>query len=153
MEIYVDIVERLSATFDPNGIVVMGEVNGAVVVRSFLGSSMSLRMALSPDVVLGAGGTAQRAVLSDYSFHACVNTDRFETEKIMEWLPQDGEVTLMNYRSEFRFYFISAMNTTTLRSPIVLCILMILFLPADQLLSLNLLFALSLRPKFLDPTN
>jgi len=45
--------------------------------------------------------------IDDCNFHECVNTENFESEKILSLLPPDGEFTVMNYRitSDFRTPF------------------------------------------------
>lgn len=37
-------------------------------------------------------------MIDDCNFHECVNTNEFETNKILRISPPDGELTIMNYR-------------------------------------------------------
>lgn len=38
------------------------------------------------------------SLLQDVSFHQCVNLGRFNTEKVVSFVPPDGEFELMKYR-------------------------------------------------------
>ena len=37
-------------------------------------------------------------LLQDVTFHQCVNLGRFNTEKVVNFVPPDGEFELMKYR-------------------------------------------------------
>ncbi|CAG9461511.1 unnamed protein product [Pedinophyceae sp. YPF-701] len=110
-EIYVDVVERISATFDPNGLMVLGEISGAVTVRSFLTSMVPIRIALSPNLVVGRGsgaggyghGASTAVVLDDCNFHPRAQLDTFETERTIVLTPPEGEFAVMNYRTSAEF--------------------------------------------------
>jgi len=38
--------------------------------------------------------------LQDVTFHQCVNLGRFNTEKVVSFVPPDGEFELMKYRCQ-----------------------------------------------------
>ena len=40
----------------------------------------------------------RRPVLQDVTFHPCVNLGRFNAEKVVSFVPPDGEIELMKYR-------------------------------------------------------
>ena len=40
------------------------------------------------------------AALQDVTFHQCVNLGRFNTEKVVSFVPPDGEFELMKYRCQ-----------------------------------------------------
>ena len=43
--------------------------------------------------------TKSRTVeMDDLKFHQCVELNKFESERIIEFVPPDGEFELMNYR-------------------------------------------------------
>ena len=42
-------------------------------------------------------------MLDDCNFHQSVSLDRFETERLLELVPPDGEFAVMNYRSTYPF--------------------------------------------------
>lgn len=39
-------------------------------------------------------------VLQDVTFHQCVNLGRFDSEKVVSFVPPDGEFELMKYRCQ-----------------------------------------------------
>jgi len=122
-EIFVDVVERLSATFAAGGAhLVTGAIDGAVQVRSFLSGSPALSLALSDALVIsgggpgsvsgggggarppsysdGGGGDDPLVLLEDALFHDAVSLARFESARTLDLpSPPDGEFTAMSYRA------------------------------------------------------
>jgi hypothetical protein len=43
-------------------------------------------------------GPLLRCVVQDVTFHPCVNLGRFNAEKVVSFVPPDGEFELMKYR-------------------------------------------------------
>ena len=44
--------------------------------------------------------TGSVTALQDVTFHQCVNLGRFNTEKVVSFVPPDGEFELMKYRCQ-----------------------------------------------------
>ncbi|KAK9805823.1 hypothetical protein WJX73_004276 [Symbiochloris irregularis] len=86
-EVFLDIVEQVNMLMSNKGTVLRCDVNGKVVMKVFL-SGM-------PDVKLGLN-----EALEDVTFHQCVNLGRFNTEKVVSFVPPDGEFELMKYRCQ-----------------------------------------------------
>lgn len=86
-EVFLDIVEQVNVLMSSKGSVLRSDVNGKVVMKVFL-SGM-------PDVRLGLNDK-----LEDVTFHQCVNLGRFNTEKVVSFVPPDGEFELMKYRCQ-----------------------------------------------------
>ena len=42
-------------------------------------------------------------MLDDCNFHQSVSLDKFESERLLELMPPDGEFAVMNYRSTYPF--------------------------------------------------
>ena len=42
-------------------------------------------------------------MLDDCNFHQSVSLDKFETDRLLELVPPDGEFAVMNYRSTYPF--------------------------------------------------
>ena len=101
-EIFVDILERVTCLFNASGVLLNAEVDGSIVMKSFLVNNPELRVALNEDLVVGkhnlAGVYAASVVLDDASFHECVRLDEFEDMRTLVFAPPEGEFTLMNYR-------------------------------------------------------
>jgi len=79
-------------------------------MKSFLSGNPGLRLALNEDLVVGkenALGYGAHVVLDDCNFHECVKLSEFESQRILSFVPPDGEFVVMNYRmtGEFRAPF------------------------------------------------
>lgn len=86
-EIYMDIIEEVDAIVDKNGQIVSSEVTGYVQANSRLSGIPDLTMTfVDPDVI------------DDCSFHPCVRYNRFERDRVVSFVPPDGQFELMRYR-------------------------------------------------------
>lgn len=86
-DIYLDIIEHIHITIDRNGLTLASEVAGEVQCTSKL-SGM-------PDLSLKF---ANPSILDDVSLHPCVRFSRYEREKIISFIPPDGDFKLMDFR-------------------------------------------------------
>ena len=119
-EIFVDIIERLTVTFNGAGYMLTSEVDGAIQCKSFLAGSPQIKLALNEDLAVtatsalpyddraaaaAAAGAAAGGLclLDDVAFHERVSLDGFETERTLLLSPPQGEFTVMNYRSSAPF--------------------------------------------------
>ena len=104
-EIFVDILERLTVTFNSTGYIISQEIDGCIQMKSYLSGNPQLRLALNPDLAIGAGGGSYGGVvLDDANFHECANLDEFEETKTMVISPPEGEFVVMNYRVSGDFH-------------------------------------------------
>mmetsp|Transcript_21717 Transcript_21717/g.42674 ORF Transcript_21717/g.42674 Transcript_21717/m.42674 type:complete len:450 (-) Transcript_21717:38-1387(-) len=112
-EIFVDILERLTMLFNGNGYTLSSHIDGSIVMKSYLSGNPPLRLALNEDLVVGRGSDGNSygsVVLDDCNFHECVQLDDFESMRLLNFVPPDGEFVLMNYRvtsdfvAPFRIY-------------------------------------------------
>ncbi|KAJ3278244.1 AP-3 complex subunit mu-2 [Borealophlyctis nickersoniae] len=87
-EIFVDLVEEVDAIIDRSGKLVTAEVRGEVQCNS--------RLSGMPELILSF---LNHRVLEDcmVSFHPCVRYHRFEKERILSFVPPDGQFKLMDY--------------------------------------------------------
>lgn len=121
-EIYVDILERLTMLFNSSGYILSSHVDGCIQMKSYLAGNPPLRVALNEDLVVGkTSNNFSGVMLDDCNFHDCVKLDDFETMRILNLVPPDGEFVLMNYRvtgdyvAPFRIYpFIEDNGTSQL---------------------------------------
>ena len=76
-------------------------------MKSYLAGSPAIRLALNEDLAIGrpegaaphwgaSGGDC--AMLDDCNFHESVSLEKFESERLLELTPPDGEFALMQYR-------------------------------------------------------
>lgn len=84
-EVFLDVIETVSMLMSAQGSVLRCDVQGRLVMKAFL-SGM-------PDIKLGLNDK-----LEDVTFHPCVNLGRFNAEKVVSFVPPDGEFELMKYR-------------------------------------------------------
>eukprot|EP00755_Sulcionema_specki_P010846 Sspe_Gene.7173::Locus_2428_Transcript_1_1_Confidence_1.000_Length_1561::g.7173::m.7173/K12402/AP4M1; AP-4 complex subunit mu-1 len=98
-EIYVDVLERLNVVFNSNGHCVSSEIDGAIIMKSFLAGTPELRLGLNDDLVIGRNDQRYGGVVLDsVNFHDCVNYNDFESDRTLSFRPPDGEFVVMNYR-------------------------------------------------------
>lgn len=86
-EIYFDIVEEIDAIIDNNGQMISCEVNGVIHSNSRLSGVPDLTMVFTDP-----------SVIDDCSFHPCVRYSRYERERVISFVPPDGQFELMQYR-------------------------------------------------------
>lgn len=86
-EIYLDIVEEIDATIDRNGQMIFSEVTGVIHANS--------RLSGVPDLTLQF---TDPEVIDDCSFHPCVRYNRYDKDKVVSFVPPDGQFELMRYR-------------------------------------------------------
>lgn len=84
-EVFLDVIETVNMLMSAQGSVLRCDVQGRLVMKAFL-SGM-------PDIKLGLNDK-----LEDVTFHPCVNLGRFNAEKVVSFVPPDGEFELMKYR-------------------------------------------------------
>merc|ERR1719223_84447 len=110
-EIFVDIFERVSLTFNSNGCVLSAAIDGTIQMKSYLAGNPELKIALNEELVVGkgSGGVSYGQVIEvdDCNFHECARLDGWGNERVLSFQPPDGEFVLMNYRitSDFRAPF------------------------------------------------
>lgn len=105
-EIYIDIIERLNVVFNSAGTIVTSEVDGSIVMKSFLAGTPDLIVGFNDDLVVGRdGGRAKYATvcLDSVNFHETADYSKFETDRTLVMRPPDGEFVLMNYRMTGNF--------------------------------------------------
>lgn len=86
-EIFFDITEEMDCIIDGNGLVVNSEVHGEIL--------SNCRLSGMPDLTLSFNNPH---IMDDASFHPCVRYSRWEHEKVLSFVPPDGNFKLMNYR-------------------------------------------------------
>jgi AP-3 complex subunit mu len=86
-EIYFDLIESINAVVDRNGAMVSSEVVGEAQVNCKL-SGM-------PDLILKFTNSG---IMDDVALHPCVRYARWEREKLLSFIPPDGEFKLFDYR-------------------------------------------------------
>ncbi|ODV93060.1 hypothetical protein PACTADRAFT_52180 [Pachysolen tannophilus NRRL Y-2460] len=103
-EAFLDVVESINMTVNHNGQILMSEILGKIKIKSQLSGMPDLRLGLNEKFLNSAKESGNNASgrsgieLEDIKFHQCVRLSKFENEKIITFIPPDGEFDLMSYR-------------------------------------------------------
>ncbi|KAJ2161437.1 clathrin associated protein complex medium subunit [Coemansia sp. RSA 552] len=113
-EAFVDVIESVNLIMSAKGTVLRADVQGQIVMRSFLSGMPECKFGLNDKLVLdrdGGGAVGRRAgalggvgdgesvEIADCQFHQCVRLGRFDTDRTISFIPPDGEFELMRYRT------------------------------------------------------
>ncbi|BFZ05944.1 hypothetical protein BsWGS_08983 [Bradybaena similaris] len=85
-EAYFDMIEEVDAIIDKAGTAVTAEIQGII--------DSQVKLSGMPDLTLSF---INPRLLDDVSFHPCVRISRWEAEKIVSFIPPDGQFRLMSY--------------------------------------------------------
>lgn len=116
-EIFVDIVEKLTAIFDSSGHLRASNIVGSIQVKSYLTGNPPIRLGLCDNIVLGHKDSSVLAyssedygsssggpvVLDTYSLHEAVDSEAFDRDRVIELVPPEGHFSLLTYRSSRSF--------------------------------------------------
>lgn len=105
-EAFVDVIEDVNLLMSAGGTVLRADVSGQIIMRAYLSGTPECKFGLNDRLLLdgGAATKATRAAagsvtLEDCQFHQCVKLGKFDTDRIISFVPPDGEFELMRYRS------------------------------------------------------
>ncbi|XP_061545919.1 AP-3 complex subunit mu-1 [Phycodurus eques] len=85
-EAYFDVIEEIDAILDKSGSTVFAEIQGVI--------EACVRLTGMPDLTLSF---MNPRLLDDVSFHPCVRFKRWDLERVLSFIPPDGNFTLMTY--------------------------------------------------------
>ena len=102
-EIFVDIIEKITALFNSSGSLINFGCDGCIKMKSYLRGNPELRLVLNDEVSIGHSGYSSGGSIDDCNFHPKVNTREFLTSKTLYISPPDGEFIVMNYRMNTEF--------------------------------------------------
>uniref|UniRef100_A0A8C1BWW4 AP-3 complex subunit mu-1 n=1 Tax=Cyprinus carpio carpio TaxID=630221 RepID=A0A8C1BWW4_CYPCA len=85
-EAYFDVVEEIDAILDKSGTTVFAEIQGVI--------DACVKLSGMPDLSLSF---MNPRLLDDVSFHPCVRYKRWESERVISFIPPDGNFQLMSY--------------------------------------------------------
>ena len=105
-EVYIDIHETVTLILSQTGTVLRAETHGKVMMRTNLSGMPECKFGLNDKLIMekesegGAGGVGgKRGVeIDDCTFHKCVRLSKYGMERIITFIPPDGEFELMKYR-------------------------------------------------------
>ncbi|KAF2881268.1 hypothetical protein ILUMI_24913 [Ignelater luminosus] len=85
-EAYFDVVEEVDAIIDKAGVTVFAEIQGYI--------DCCIKLSGMPDLTLSF---MNPRLFDDVSFHPCVRFRRWEAERVLSFIPPDGNFRLMSY--------------------------------------------------------
>ncbi len=81
-EVFLDLIEQVNLLMSSNGTVLSSDVVGRIQMKCQLSDMPELRVGLNDKV-------------EDATFHQCVNLSTYEAQKVITFVPPDGEFELM----------------------------------------------------------
>lgn len=85
-EAYFDVIEEIDAIIDKTGSTVFADIQGYI--------DCCIKLSGMPDLTLSF---MNARLFDDVSFHPCVRFKRWESERILSFIPPDGNFRLMSY--------------------------------------------------------
>ncbi|XP_062366592.1 AP-3 complex subunit mu-2 isoform X2 [Cinclus cinclus] len=85
-EAYFDVIEEIDAIIDKSGSTITAEIQGVI--------DAYVKLTGMPDLTLSF---MNPRLLDDVSFHPCVRFKRWESERILSFIPPDGNFRLLSY--------------------------------------------------------
>nr|AAX07648.1 clathrin coat assembly protein-like protein [Pyricularia grisea] len=115
-EAFVDVIEDVNLLMSAAGAVLRADVTGQIVMRAYLSGTPECKFGLNDRLLLDGDGmmslpsgnrmgskatkaAAGSVTLEDCQFHQCVKLGKFDSDRIISFVPPDGEFELMRYRA------------------------------------------------------
>ncbi|OBR04278.1 Adaptor complexes medium subunit family protein [Colletotrichum higginsianum IMI 349063] len=115
-EAFVDVIEDVNLLMSATGAVLRADVTGQIVMRAYLSGTPECKFGLNDRLLLDNDGllslpsgnrmgtkatkaAAGSVTLEDCQFHQCVKLGKFDSDRIISFVPPDGEFELMRYRA------------------------------------------------------
>ncbi|KAJ1841513.1 clathrin associated protein complex medium subunit, partial [Coemansia sp. RSA 2708] len=95
-EAFVDVIESVNLLVSAKGTVLRADVQGQIVMRSFLSGMPECKFGLNDKLLLDQASGVE---IADCQFHQCVRLGRFDVDRTISFIPPDGEFELMRYRA------------------------------------------------------
>lgn len=101
-EIFVDVIEKMVAVVNTDGLVSRMNVTGNINVKSFLSGNPVIKLALNEDLTLREHSHPKdfgsHVTMEQCSFHQCVRKEDFNDSRCLVVHPPIGEFSAMTYR-------------------------------------------------------
>uniref|UniRef100_A0A914Y1J5 MHD domain-containing protein n=1 Tax=Panagrolaimus superbus TaxID=310955 RepID=A0A914Y1J5_9BILA len=85
-DVYFDVIEEIDAIIDKQGATVSAEIQGYI--------NCCCKLSGMPDLTMNL---MNPRILDDVSFHPCVRFKRWENERVLSFVPPDGNFRLLSY--------------------------------------------------------
>ena len=113
-EAYLDVIEKVDELISCNGTVLHSPILGTVKMKSFLSGMPTVTLGLNDKLLLQQTGRdiTNSVEMDDLRFHQCVNKKMFDNERIIQFIPPDGEFELMSYRLDLQLRPLISVDVT-----------------------------------------
>ena len=98
---FLDVIEKVNSLISHKGEMLRSEVIVQINMKALLSGMPVLKLGLNDKIfyqVSGRTSSSRTIEMDDLKFHNCVNMNKFENERIIEFTPPDGNFILLNYR-------------------------------------------------------
>lgn len=100
-EIFLNVQEKIHVLMNSEGEVLRNYVDGAIQMKTHLSGMPDCRFGLSDDSYVLRGDKSSSSgsgvILEDCMFHQCVELNKFDSERVIQFIPPDGDFQLMSY--------------------------------------------------------
>lgn len=90
-EIYLNVTEKVHVLMDGRGELLRAHIDGAITMKAHVSGMPVCRFAFSED------DDGRPMALDDFKFHKCVDLAKYDTERVIRFVPPDGSFQLMSY--------------------------------------------------------
>jgi len=101
-EVFLDVIESINLLASSEGRILRSEITGSVKMRVYLSGTPELKLGLNDRVQFESSGrTLEKGKgieMEDVTFHQCVKLSKFTKDRVITFVPPDGEFELMSYR-------------------------------------------------------
>jgi len=105
-EVYIDVLESVNLLTSSQGTLLRSNVSGRILMKTCLSGMPTCKFGMNDKLQLqhstkvrNAGGAKKNAIaIDDVTFHRCVKLGMFEQDRVISFIPPDGEYDLMKYR-------------------------------------------------------
>ena len=100
-QVFLEVVEKLNSVISHKGEMLRSEVIGQINMKTLLSGMPVVKLGLNDKLFYKMSGkyiNGKTIEMDDFKFHNCVNMNKFEDERTIEFTPPDGNFILMNYR-------------------------------------------------------
>jgi AP-1 complex subunit mu len=98
-QVFLDVIEQVDLLANQAGETLSSEVVGIVKMQSRLSGMPTCTVGLNDKILFDrTGRTGKTVEMEDITFHQCVKLNQFESERVISFVPPDGEFTLLSYR-------------------------------------------------------
>lgn len=103
-EIFLNVEEKINVLTNEQSEILRSYVDGKIMMKTHLSGMPECKFGLNNDDLVLNGlpgkendGNSDSVVLEDCKFHQCVELDKFTEQRVIQFIPPDGEFQLMSY--------------------------------------------------------